>query len=212
MMSALFGRALLQNAATMSASLSVGDLACQCIEICAKGGAGDEGSKRRPGPRESLTWYAAARESCGKACALDFERTSRMAFAGLCVQGPLIHWLYHCIDHFLGKKQNLATVLRKICASSAFAPVHICAVFGTVAALRGDSAEEIATKVTVDFPKAYLAGFFYWPVVNLGNFLIITAPETRVKVHSAASLLYSVFLTFAANTPNWHAVLFQWQE
>merc|ERR1712037_378047 len=134
---------------------------------------------------------------------------SRMAFAGFVVQGPIIHWMYHGIDHLLGTKQNLATVLRKICASSGFAPVHICALFGTVAALQGKNSEEIVTKLTVDFPKAYLAGFFYWPVINLGNFFVITSPETRVKVHSAASLLYSVFITFAANTPNWYAVLFQ---
>jgi hypothetical protein len=49
-------------------------------------------------------------------------------------------------------------VLRKVAFASAFAPVHISALFGTVILLSGKTASEATEKVMVDMPQAYMMG------------------------------------------------------
>jgi hypothetical protein len=88
MMQALVTSPLLRNALTMGASLSMGDMICQCIQMRAEPNSSSG--------TESVVDMADQQ--------FDFERTTRMGIAGLCVQGPIIHWMYGKADSLFGVK------------------------------------------------------------------------------------------------------------
>ena len=127
---------LLNNMLTMGASLTVGDVVCQCIQM-----------------RDTTEGPSSPSDQ-----EFDLARTARMGFAGFAVQGPLIHWMYSKADVLFGTKPGLGTVLRKVAFASAFAPVHISALFGAVILLSGKTAAEATDKVVNDMPKAYMMG------------------------------------------------------
>ena len=125
-----------------------------------------------------------------------------MGVAGFAMQGPIVHGLYTSADRLFGTgAPKFGIVLRKVAFMSACAPIHITAVFGTVALLSGKSSAEAIEKVSQDLPKAYIPGFAYWPAVNLAAFGLIQGVEARGKLYAVAGLIWSVFLAYCANIP-----------
>lgn len=178
--------ALVQNAATMCASMSCADFISQHIATHFRKQKHASHEKGHQPAAIAIDW--------------DENRTLKMGAVGLFIQGPLFHLMYTAADRVCGAKPAFSTVLKKTAFTTAFAPFHLSALFMSVALLNnGGDLAAAATKVRDDVPAVYLAGMAYWPAFNILNFHYISAPATRVKAAAFAGVLWNIFLTYKAN-------------
>ena len=160
-------RQLLVSATQVSCSMGLGDVVCQFLE--------------QP-HQETAT--------------IDLKRTSRMFVTGFFVSGPWNHCQYQLLERFAPGNAGL-TVLKKVLASAALAPISISLMFASVLSLQNRS-DEIPNKLQNDLIQTWTVGAAYWPFVLGLNFMYVPL-QHRPLVGAAAGSLWNVYNSFQAN-------------
>ena len=127
---------------------------------------------------------------------IDLKRTSRMFVTGFFVSGPWNHCQYQLLERFAPGNAGL-TVLKKVLASAALAPISISLMFATVLSLQNRS-DEIPNKLQDDLMQTWTVGAAYWPFVLGLNFMYVPL-QHRPLVGAAAGSLWNVYNSFQAN-------------
>ena len=159
------------TAAQVCASMSIGDVVCQCLEQWNRDG--DDGWPR-----------------------IDWARTARMGVTGAVVSGPYAHLQYGVLER-LAPGNAGAAVARKVLMSAAQAPISISLMFASVLMLQGRP-DLIREKCSDDLLDTWTAGAFYWPAVLSLNFRFVPV-HRRPLVGALAGSLWNVYSAFQAN-------------
>ena len=160
-------RQLLVSATQVSCSMGLGDVVCQFLE-----------------------------QSDQEPATIDLKRTSRMFVTGFFVSGPWNHCQYQLLERFAPGNAGL-TVLKKVLASAALAPISISLMFASVLSLQNRS-DEIPNKLQDDLMQTWTVGAAYWPFVLGLNFMYVPL-QHRPLVGAAAGSLWNVYNSFQAN-------------
>jgi len=111
-----------------------------------------------------------------KETGFDFDRSKRMAFIGLFINGPLMSFWYKFLD------KNFTSVLGRLLLDQAlFAPTIVSAFFTSNGLLQGNHPRDVFEKVKKDIPPAMLANWTVWPIFfrPIGKWL--TQPQTPIR-------------------------------
>ena len=160
------------TAAQVSASMSLGDLVCQCLE----------------------QWDD--REGGGDWPRIDWARSCRMALTGAVVSGPYAHLQYGVLERVAPGSAGVS-VAKKVLMSAAQAPLSISLMFSSVLLLQGRP-DLIGKKCNDDLIDTWTAGALYWPAVLSLNFRLAPV-HRRPLVGALAGSLWNVYSAYQAN-------------
>ncbi len=125
------------------------------------------------------------------------HRTSIQALQGAIFSGPWGFAQFSILEHFFPGRSS-RTVLMKVAASVAIAPISICLTFSGLNFLNGRSIEDAKKKILADLGPTYLSGALYWPIISFFNFKF-TPLHLRPVVGSMAGVLWNIYLSAVAN-------------
>jgi len=159
----------LRTSSQVCVSMGGGDYICQLLEM--KGGTRKE-------------W--------------DKERTARMTFVGLCVQGPWTHLQYQIMERLAAGTSAAAIAKKVVLGGLCFAPFSIAMTFTVVNFLQGKDMVAASAKIKKDLPDTWMAGTMYWPIIMTFNFKYIPI-HNRPLFGAVAGSFWAIFMAYQAN-------------
>lgn len=159
-------RPLVKNAATIGASMALGDTICQ---------------KMQHDPEQSETWW-------------DKERTKTFGFVGTCISGPISYcWLQQVEHMFPGT--DMRPILQKTVTNAGWAfIVSLPLMFTTFTLLKGGTFQDAVKKVKQDLVPTFNAGLVYWPFMNILLFKFVSL-GARPFANSCCGIAWNIYLS-----------------
>ena len=126
------------------------------------------------------------------------SRSARLGMVGTISAGPISHWTYVLLSHFLpGTSWTL--VAKKAAAVVVFnSPIQISMTFTLVTLFADGTLMDAAAKLQRDFPKTWFINAFYWPPILMCNMKLVTL-RNQAAVGSVAHAVWNIFLAYMAN-------------
>ncbi|CCG80652.1 Protein sym-1 [Taphrina deformans PYCC 5710] len=104
----------------------------------------------------------------------DLVRTSRMAFFGAAMAGPVFVGWYKVLERYVNLSTTNKTLLARVALDQgAFAPVNIAFFFTGQGLLEGKSFGQIGDKLHEHWGTTLVANWKLWPAVQLLNFKFV---------------------------------------
>ncbi|CAA7399398.1 unnamed protein product [Spirodela intermedia] len=128
----------------------------------------------------------------------DLIRTSRMAGYGMLISGPSLHLWFNFLSRILPKRDVINTLKKIVLGQAVYGPI-ICTVFFSVnAALQGETASEILSRLKRDLPPTILNGLAYWPMCD---FIIFRFVPVRLQplVSNSFAFIWTIYITYMAS-------------
>ena len=128
----------------------------------------------------------------------DASRTLRWAFLGLVLHGPYFFAGFSFLDRKFATKAGSVisskTVAQKTVAAQCFLfPPYLTLLFGALGILENEP--DIASKIRIRVPEAFVSGCVYWPVANSINFKFVPI-HLRVPYLALSSGVWNSYLSY----------------
>ncbi|XP_074588430.1 protein SYM1-like [Curcuma longa] len=128
----------------------------------------------------------------------DFMRTLRMAGYGTFISGPSLHLWFNFVSRVLPKRDVVTTVKKMALGQLVYGPIMTGVFFSVNAALQGETASEIFTRLRRDLIPTLKSGVVYWPVCDFITFKFIPV-RLQPPVSNSFSFIWTIYLTYMAS-------------
>lgn len=126
------------------------------------------------------------------------SRSARLGVVGIISAGPISHWTYVLMSHFLPGTAWLQ-VAKKAAAVVVFqSPFQISMTFTLVTLFADGTLTDAAVKLQRDLPKTWFINAFYWLPILTCNMKLV-ALRNQAAVGSVAHAVWNIFLAYMAN-------------
>lgn len=140
-------------------------------------------------------------QKVGGAKRLDYRRIALVFLYGLVYAGPFGHFLHKLMDHLFKRKQDGATIAKKVALEQALSGpwnnLIYMLYFGLI--LEGRPWSFVKNKLKRDYVNVQLSSWKVWPLISLINYRYVPL-EFRVLFHGLAAACWGVFLNLKSRS------------
>lgn len=129
---------------------------------------------------------------------LDWSRIQTSVLVGFIYYGPSAHYWYNLMFQLFPESTTVSTLIKTALGQVLFGPVFMCVFFGATLLQQGNlTFQNYWSKLSVDLPKAWIAGLGFWPMMSYIAYTFI--PKDWIPLFSnVCTLLFNVFLSLVA--------------
>ncbi|KAK4749940.1 hypothetical protein SAY87_027389 [Trapa incisa] len=128
----------------------------------------------------------------------DLQRTLRMAWYGMAILGPSLHFWFNLVSKLFPKRDLVSTLKKMVMGQAIYGPIMTVVFFCVSARLKGETDEEIIARLKRDLIPTLLSGVMYWPMCDFITFKFLPV-HLQPLMSNSFSYLWTIYLTYMAS-------------